>query len=382
MKKQTRKIASIAAAALIALSVSVLPAANENAALPSAAITVSAASSAPKAPSKDYTGFSKEGSDTYFFENGKLKKGGLFTYEGKKYYANKDGTLLKNDWKNMKSGKYYYANNKCVVTVYEIKNMTYTAVKYKGYVDEKKETWKAKMLLINGEKAKWSDICSYNKIYGIFKISNRYYNLKPDSPDSSNWQYDEFVRVSEDVGEDFYDVLTKKELQGVEKGVGDLKADSNGLVSGKFFNMKTGEIWTIKGKKGVTDKKPAGKIVLGHKSNTYYKVIDVNSAGGVSIRIYAYNNTGKKIKYVTYTVYFTNRVNDILADEITGNKYFNIITQGPYDNGSNCGGSWENVMYNNWANDYMVSSVKVDFMDGTSATYSSSQIDYTFFKWE
>lgn len=385
MKKQTRKIASIAAAALIALSVSVLPAANENAALPSAAITVSAASSAPKAPSKDYTGFSKEGSDTYFFENGKLKKDGLFTYEGKKYYANKDGTLLKNDWKTMKGGKYFYANNKCVVSIYEFKTGVTKEAMNDGYYYSSSNTY----LFIDGKPAKASDFPEFLKkddyYINFFRLGNDYYylhmNYSPDDeiiPQNSvhtSTYFTEKAFSSDSISPkvqiyEVYDIGSRKKIFGklyYQGGAYDYKTQKVTKLSA--FEKDKNRIVKINvngnSTKTTVSKNKANIVIIG-------SLYGSNSYGRVSCGLKWVNKTGKKIKYITFNVQCLNRVDDVVGDMISGKKTFSLQSVGPYDVDLTGSGEWEDFMKNTTVSSVIITSIDVEFMDGTSKTYTGS----------
>lgn len=104
-----------------------------------------------------------------------------------------------------------------------------------------------------------------------------------------------------------------------------------------------------------------------------------NSASGVDLSINWTNISDKTIKYITFTVYPVNAVNDIVYSEI--NSYlqgqFKGKETGPIKKGE---GSKEGYVYSNaWYNNTIVKAilmqVDIEYMDGTTVLLSGSDLD-------
>lgn len=154
----------------------------------------------------------------------------------------------------------------------------------------------------------------------------------------------------------------------------------------------------------------------------------VNSVGGVSPVVLWTNNTGKQIKYITFTMVPYNAVDDPIADEISGKKSFRCRVTGPIESNNGIGNyyystfsgihrvqandegilyinfsmplyrtfqntkvytkyiwpskypagtfseisRWNTAWYNNTTDDIHISQIEIDYMDGTSETIEYS----------
>jgi len=104
------------------------------------------------------------------------------------------------------------------------------------------------------------------------------------------------------------------------------------------------------------------------KSNA--KIEDINSAGGVSFSIEWLNSSTKAIKYVYFTVVPYNRVDDIQSCRISGRSSFTGKVTGPIEpENPHKISYWENAWYNNTISCIEITTVKVEYMDGSSYVY-------------
>jgi len=100
------------------------------------------------------------------------------------------------------------------------------------------------------------------------------------------------------------------------------------------------------------------------------KIEDINSAGGVSFSIEWLNSSTKAIKYVYFTVVPYNRVDDIQSCRISGRSSFTGKVTGPIEpENPHKISYWENAWYNNTISCIEITTVKVEYMDGSSYVY-------------
>lgn len=102
-------------------------------------------------------------------------------------------------------------------------------------------------------------------------------------------------------------------------------------------------------------------------SGLYFKT---NSAGGIQIRWYAYNNTNKIINYYTTTYYMFNSVGDFAYDRF-GDNYFTCKTVGPVQLGGTLldfTGKYEGEIYDVPCSTIMLYTIKLEYNDGTEET--------------
>ena len=101
-----------------------------------------------------------------------------------------------------------------------------------------------------------------------------------------------------------------------------------------------------------------------------------DSAGGVSVRLWFTNNTEKTIKYATFMVTPLNAVDDVVSCDVSGKTEVSLKFTGPlkpklmYRNAS-----WGQVWYNHSITAAFMSSVYLEYMDGTSEKLSADDID-------
>lgn len=103
-----------------------------------------------------------------------------------------------------------------------------------------------------------------------------------------------------------------------------------------------------------------------------------NSVGGCSASIEYSNVSDKTFKYVYFSVYFQNNVGDAVKCTITGDTYKRLQDVGPIEPGKSGGGYWEELIYNYSARKIVLTTCRIEFMDGTEVTYPSSLVDRLF----
>ena len=100
-----------------------------------------------------------------------------------------------------------------------------------------------------------------------------------------------------------------------------------------------------------------------------------NSSGGFRPTIYFFNNSNKKIKYVYYDVSAKNRVDDILENR-WGESSFTLKSTGPFDGRSVGCEEFEPFIYDKTAEDLVINSVKIEYMDGKVKTLKGKDVYY------
>lgn len=101
-----------------------------------------------------------------------------------------------------------------------------------------------------------------------------------------------------------------------------------------------------------------------------------NSAAGVDAIIYYKNLSNKTIKYFIWEGYAKNAVGDIVENEIGGNVSFSGKDTGPIRPGKTGGGCWDCIIYNWTAKKLVMTSVTIEYMDGTELKISKKEIKY------
>ena len=101
-----------------------------------------------------------------------------------------------------------------------------------------------------------------------------------------------------------------------------------------------------------------------------------NSAAGVDAIIYYKNLSNKTIKYFIWKGYAKNAVGDIVENEIGGNVSFSGKDTGPIRPGKTGGGCWDCIIYNWTAKKLVMTSVTIEYMDGTELKISEKEIKY------
>lgn len=110
-------------------------------------------------------------------------------------------------------------------------------------------------------------------------------------------------------------------------------------------------------------------------------VDDIDSVGGVDVKISWVNNSDKVIKYIYFDVKAYNAVGDAVESEIGGYMVGNLKDTGPYNHGEGdiAGGIWENVWYNNTVVRLEFSNILIEYMDGTKETISDDSLQYVIY---
>ncbi|MBQ7335565.1 MAG: hypothetical protein IJW92_03725 [Clostridia bacterium] len=120
-------------------------------------------------------------------------------------------------------------------------------------------------------------------------------------------------------------------------------------------------------------------------------VDDINSAGGVDMRIQWTNTSSKTIKDIRFTAEPYNAVGDRVPCEIRGYDNFIGKCTGPfepgytswwyweYDNTYNGGSLWSNCWYNNTVKKIRITQINIEYMDGTTEIISNEYTDYAFY---
>ena len=101
-------------------------------------------------------------------------------------------------------------------------------------------------------------------------------------------------------------------------------------------------------------------------SNTYF---ESNSAGNITPHFTIINNSSKTIKYVYLCVYFKNRVNDIVYNEINRDLYLDIQLTGPINGYNKESYSLAySKFYAPTAYSMYIKEVLITYMDGSQKT--------------
>ena len=89
------------------------------------------------------------------------------------------------------------------------------------------------------------------------------------------------------------------------------------------------------------------------------------------------------LSYITKTcqtkllnISFGNAVGDIVENEIGGNVSFSGKDTGPIRPGKTGGGCWDCIIYNWTAKKLVMTSVTIEYMDGTELKISEKEIKY------
>ena len=115
---------------------------------------------------------------------------------------------------------------------------------------------------------------------------------------------------------------------------------------------------------------------------------EINSVGGVSMKIGWENTSSKTIKYIHFYVQPYNAVGDIVYCEIRDTAKFRAWSTGPYEPGYKIykdygygiisGMYWENCWYNNTVSYIELYQIRIEYMDGSEITIGENFIDYVF----
>lgn len=116
--------------------------------------------------------------------------------------------------------------------------------------------------------------------------------------------------------------------------------------------------------------KKAANIVAITKSTLY----SPNSAGGCDYNMEFTNNSNKTIKYLYWYGNVYNAVGDKVECVIKDTYSFVGRFTGPYGPGESGGSMWECIIYNRSAKEMRISSIKVNYTDGTSVSISQKDV--------
>ncbi|MCQ2419874.1 MAG: hypothetical protein MJ118_01930, partial [Clostridia bacterium] len=111
---------------------------------------------------------------------------------------------------------------------------------------------------------------------------------------------------------------------------------------------------------------------------TKVAVSNPDSAGGVELYFNFVNNAPKTIKYVYFGVTFYNAVGDVVTCEYKRDKINNCYDTGPFETGEGRNGTWWHWgdFYNWEIKSCKLVSSSMEYMDGTTRTFSEDEIGY------
>lgn len=110
-----------------------------------------------------------------------------------------------------------------------------------------------------------------------------------------------------------------------------------------------------------------------------FGIWEVNSAGGVEIYAYIVNPKTSPIKYVKITAGIFNAVGDAVGSEIGGVHTKTMTLTGPVENEEGeVNVTWKPQWYNHTASCVKISSVSVQFINGSISTYSGKNLKRAF----
>ena len=119
-------------------------------------------------------------------------------------------------------------------------------------------------------------------------------------------------------------------------------------------------------------------------------VDEINSAGGVDMKIAWENASLKTIKYVYFTVEAYNAVDDKVYCEIGDHNEFTGYSTGPFESGYtnliydewedkySVDTYWENCYYNSDIRYFLLTNIRIVYMDNTEDNMDSNYVDYAF----
>ncbi len=99
---------------------------------------------------------------------------------------------------------------------------------------------------------------------------------------------------------------------------------------------------------------------------TSYYLSEPNSANGVSAYFYYKNLSDKTIKYLCWEGYPINAVGDAVSCSIRDISTFRGRDTGPIKKGHTSGGCWDCAWYNSTAHKLILTSVDIEYMDGST----------------
>ena len=119
-------------------------------------------------------------------------------------------------------------------------------------------------------------------------------------------------------------------------------------------------------------------------------VDEINSAGGVNMKIAFENTSSKTIKYIYFTVEAYNAVDDKVYCEIRNYNEFTGYLTGPLESGYSSliydekkdeysvDTYWENCYYNSDIRYFVLNNIRIVYMDNTEIEINEDYVDYAF----
>ncbi len=104
------------------------------------------------------------------------------------------------------------------------------------------------------------------------------------------------------------------------------------------------------------------------------RLLSPNSAGGCDYRFEYTNNSDKTIKYLYWSGWIYNAVDDIVYCNIRDYGNFRGKDTGPVATGETGGGTWDCIVYNYSARSVKLNSVEIQYMDNSRITISETDI--------
>jgi|688.fasta_scaffold835959_1 hypothetical protein len=106
-----------------------------------------------------------------------------------------------------------------------------------------------------------------------------------------------------------------------------------------------------------------------------YKNCRVNSVGGISPAVDFYNTSAKTIKYIELNYSFYNAVGDLSFCSIRKKSSIIGVLTGPIHYNTIANAIFDPMIYNYATRDFVITEIKIDYMDGETVKYTQSQID-------
>lgn len=123
------------------------------------------------------------------------------------------------------------------------------------------------------------------------------------------------------------------------------------------------------------EKRKKERVKQGMPIEIVYLVTDKpNSTSGTNLDFEFKNISTKRIKYISVTGYPINAVDDKCVCTIRGHSQCTRRGIGPIEPDKYARYTWENTWYNHTINNYIPTSILIQYMDGTSLTVSGSKL--------
>lgn len=106
----------------------------------------------------------------------------------------------------------------------------------------------------------------------------------------------------------------------------------------------------------------------------YERTTSPNTAGGTGFEVMIRNLSGKAIKYISFTGYPINAVNDRCYCSIRKHSNATLKGVGPIKYGDYKMYEWDNVWYNGDIKNYIPTLITIQYMNGSSVSISGKNI--------